>query len=100
QQTVGEARRPRASRTDVLMEIRVLEERIAQQKRMLDASEEELARMIQEKSVDPGVASLYRTVQGLDPAEQNFQKKKELLAVIYRANVELLRELEKEAGAG
>jgi diguanylate cyclase (GGDEF)-like protein len=99
-QTVGEARRPRASRAEVLEEIRVLEERIAQQKRMLDASEDELTRMIQEKSVDPGVASLYRTVQGLDPSEQNFQKKKELLAVIYRANVELLRQLEKEAGSG
>ncbi len=100
QQTVGEARRPRASRAEVLEEMRVLEERIAQQKRLLDASEEELARMIQEKSVDPGVASLYRTVQGLDPSEQDFRKKKELLAVIYRANVELLRQLEKEAGPG
>lgn len=98
QQTVGEARRPRASRAEVLEEIRALEERIALQRRMLDASEEELTRMIQEKSVDPGVASLYRTVQGLDPSERNFQKKKELLAVIYRANVELLRQLEKEVG--
>jgi hypothetical protein len=44
------------------------------------------------------VASLYRTVQGLDPSEQDFQKKKELLGVIYRANVELLRQLEREAG--
>jgi hypothetical protein len=46
------------------------------------------------------VASIYRTVQGLDPAEANFKKKKELLAVIYRANVELLAELEREAGRG
>jgi hypothetical protein len=67
---------------------------------MLDASEEELARMVREKSADPGVASIYRTVQGLDPRAANFQKKKELLAVIWRANVELLRELEREAGRG
>jgi len=99
QQTVGEARAPR-SREDVLAEMRVLEERIAQQKRMLDASEEELARMIQEKSADPGVASIYRSVQGLDSSEANFKKKKELLAVIYRANVELLAELERESRRG
>jgi hypothetical protein len=96
QQAVGERRAPR-SREEVLAEIRVLEERIAQQKRLLDASEEELARMVQEKSVDPGVASIYRTVQGLDPSAPDFKKKKELLAVIYRANVELLKELEREA---
>jgi len=99
QQAVGAARAPR-SRAEVLAEVGVLEERIAQVKRLLDASEEELARMIQEKSVDPGVASIYRSVQGLDPAAANFQKKKELLAVIYRANVELLAELEREAGRG
>jgi diguanylate cyclase (GGDEF)-like protein len=96
QQVVGEVRAPR-SREEVLAEIRVLEERIAQQKNMLDASEEELERMIREKSVDPGAASIYRSVQGLDPSEANFKKKKELLAVIYRANVELLAELEREA---
>jgi diguanylate cyclase (GGDEF)-like protein len=99
-QTLGEARRPHATREDVLAEVRALEARIAQQRRLLDASEEELARMIQEKSVDPGVASLYRTVQGLDPSEQNYKHKKELLAVIYRANVELLRQLEQELGQG
>ena len=89
--------RPRASREEIHAEMRVLEERVAQLKRLLDASEEELARMVREKSVDPGVASIYRTVQGLDPSEANFKKKKELLAVIYRANVELLKELEREA---
>ena len=61
------------------------------------ASEEELARMVQEKSLDPGVASIYRSVQGLDPSARDFKKKKELLAVLYRANVELLRQLEEQA---
>jgi diguanylate cyclase (GGDEF)-like protein len=98
-QTVGESRAPR-SREEVLAEMRVLEERIAQQKRLLDASEEELASMLREKSVDPGVASIYRSVQGLDPSAPAFKKKKELLAVIYRANVELLAELEREARRG
>ena|SRR5688572_422824 len=99
QQGLGESR-PRGSREEIRAEMRVLEERIAQLKRLLDANEEDLARMIREKSVDPGVASIYRTVQGLDPSEANFKKKKELLAVIYRANVELLKELEREARRG
>lgn len=99
QRALSEFRAPRATRAQVLAEMHTLEERVRQLKRMLDASEEELARMVQEKSVDPGLASLYRSVQGLDPATTNYKQKKELLAVIYRANVELLRQLEREAGA-
>ena len=97
QRTVGDARRTPTSRAAVLEEIRVLEARVAEQKRLLEASEEELARMVQEKSLDPGVASIYRSVQGLDPSARDFKKKKELLAVLYRANVELLRQLEEQA---
>lgn len=100
QQALEGARRPRASRAEVLAEMRALEARIAEQRRLLDASEEELERLLREKSVEPGIASLYRDVQGLDPGERNYQKKKELLAVIYQANVELLRQLEREAGSG
>jgi len=100
QQALEGVRRPRASRAEVLAEMRTLEARIAEQRRLLDASEEELERLLREKSLDPGIASLYRDVQGLDPSERNYKKKKELLAVIYQANVELLRQLEREAGSG
>jgi hypothetical protein len=98
QRTLQETARPRTSRAEVQAEIRAVERRIADFKRMLDASEEELARMIREKSLDPGVASVYRSVQGLDPLEKDYTRKKELLAVIYQANVELLHELEREFG--
>jgi hypothetical protein len=54
--------------------------------------------MIQEKSVDPGLASIYRGVQGLDPHARDYAKKKELLAVIYKANVDLLHELRAQGG--
>jgi diguanylate cyclase (GGDEF)-like protein len=97
QRTVGEVRRPHATREDVLDEIRRLEVRVNELRRLLGASEEELGRMVREKSVDPGMASIFKSVQGLDPAEQNYKKKKELLAVLYEANVELLKELEKQA---
>lgn len=100
QRTLDDARpRPR-SQAEVQEAIRELEARVEELRRMLDASEQELERMIREKSVDPGLASLYRGVQGLDPGAQNYAQKKELLAVIYQANVDLLRELRAQGGGG
>lgn len=93
QRTLAEARGPRRTEAEVQAEIRLLEGRVVELRRMLDASEQELERMIQEKSADPGLASIYRGVQGLDPVARDYAKKKELLAVIYKANVDLLREL-------
>jgi len=90
---LAEVRGRRATHAEVEREIQVLEGRVARLKELLGASEEELARMVQEKSLDPGIASIYRTVQGIDPSASNYRKKKELLAVIYKANVELLRQL-------
>ncbi len=78
---------------DAKREIELLETRVAKLKQLLDATEEELSRLVQEKSADPGIASIYRTVQGIAPGERNYEKKRELLTVIYRANVELLRQL-------
>jgi hypothetical protein len=100
ERTLGEARQPRATRAEILAEVRALEKKVAEQKRLLEASEEELARMLREKSVDPGIASLYHGVQGLDPLEHDYQRKRALLTVIYEANVELLNQLEKEARPG
>jgi hypothetical protein len=98
ERTVAESRRAKASRAEVLAEIRAIEQRILEQKRLLEASEEDLERLMREKSLEPGVASIYRSVQGLDPSERNFAKKKELLAVLYRTNVELLKQLRDELG--
>jgi len=99
QSAITEVRGRRATREEVEREIRALEGRMTRLRQMVEASEEELARMVTEKSVDPGIASIYRTVQGLDPQERNYSKKKELLSVLYKANVELLRELERERDA-
>jgi diguanylate cyclase (GGDEF)-like protein len=93
ERTLAETRGPSRSAEEVAAEIVALEGRVAELKRLLDASEQELERMLQEKSADPGIASLYRGVQGLDPGARDYAKKKELLTVIYQANVELLREL-------
>jgi diguanylate cyclase (GGDEF)-like protein len=95
--TVAESHASRSSRAEVAREIELLEGRVARLRQMLEATEEELGRLVQEKSADPGIASIYRSVQGIAPGERNYEKKKELLTVIYRANVELLRQL-KELG--
>jgi len=100
QRTVADARVRQRTQAEVQTAIQQLEERVGELRRMLDASEGELERMIREKSVDPGLASLYRGVQGLDVGERNFAQKKELLAVIYQANVDLLRELRAQGGGG
>ena len=93
--TVSEARAPRTAGADLAQEVELLEGRIAKLKELLEATEEELARLVQEKSVDPGIASIYRCVQGLAPDTQEHGKKRELLTVIYRANLELLQQLKE-----
>lgn len=78
-------------------EVRILERRVAKLHQMLEATEEELQRLVQEKSVDPGLQSIYRTVQGLSPESEGYEKKKDILGLLYQANVELLRKLKSGA---
>lgn len=98
--SMHEVRGRRLTAAEVEAEIHLLERRVERLREMLDASEDELARMVEEKSLDPGMASVYRTVQGLDPGDRNYAQKKELLSVMYKANVELLKRLKDELGSG
>ena len=91
--SLREARARNTSEVDRERHIDVLERRLAKLKQLLEATEEELARMIQEKSIDPGIASIYRQVQGISPAVRDYQRKRELLGLIYQANVELLKQI-------
>lgn len=70
-------------------EVEHLERRIAKLMRSLEQTEEELAAWVQRKSVDGGVPSAYRRVQGLGAAEKDRALKLELLEQIAKANVEL-----------
>ena len=47
------------------------------------------ARMGAMKSFDPGVASIYRDVQGISPEDEAKALKKELMQKIFEANLEL-----------
>ncbi len=91
--SLREARSKSISAEDRERHVELLERRLAKLKQMLEATEEELARLIQEKGVDPGIASIYRQVQGLVPEARDYRKKRELLGLIYQANVELLKQI-------
>lgn len=72
-----------------------LERRVAKLVHSLEETEQALNRIAAMKDIDPGIASLYRAVQGLSPEESNRALKKEMMELIFRANVEL----QKKRGA-
>jgi len=66
-----------------------LERRLAKLRVLLAESEERLARAVQAETVDPGVASCYRTVQGLAADAPQHDQKATLMEQIFAANLEL-----------
>ena len=67
----------------------LLERRIEKLNKALADTENALRHMAQLKSLDPGIASLYRTIQGLSLDEAYFERKKELLAVVFLENLQI-----------
>ncbi len=67
-----------------------LERRVRKLTDLLDVTEGELRRVASMKDVDTGIASIYRTVQGLSMADPNAELKKELMRNIFEANLALL----------
>ena len=72
-----------------LGEIDLLERRVRKLTSQLDQSEAEIKRLASMKVVDDGIASVYRSVQGLSDDEDNAEQKKEMLAGIFTANLAL-----------
>jgi diguanylate cyclase (GGDEF)-like protein len=71
-------------------EIELLERRISKLLGLLGVSERELERLAKApQAVDAGLASIYRTVQGLAPDADQAEKKREMLMKIFDANVAL-----------
>lgn len=70
-------------------EVRRFELRLAKLSQSLEVTEEELRRIAAMKNIDPGIASIYRTVQGLSPDDENAEAKREMLAGIFEANLKL-----------
>ena len=70
-------------------EIELLERRIAKLTLRLTHTEDELARLAALQAMDPGIASVYRGVQGLSPLDAARSAKRALMQEIFQANLEL-----------
>lgn len=82
-------------------QIDLLERRIAKLTKALEMTEAELRRIAAMKSIDLGVASIYRSVQGLSPEEECLALKKELMKQIFTANLDLRHTIERgPSGSG
>ncbi len=78
-----------AERKEHDQKVELLERRLAKLNRALVETEERLQRVIAAKSIDPGLASIYDSVQGLDPTDPAYGRKRELLHVIFVENLQL-----------
>ncbi len=70
-------------------EVEQYKRRISKLTNSLELTEEELKRIASAKSIDLGVQSIYRTVQGLGVDEDDYETKKELMSSIFQANLDL-----------
>jgi diguanylate cyclase (GGDEF)-like protein len=78
---------------DVRRENELLERRIAKLTQELGVTAEQLRRIAELKSIDGGVASIYRTVQGIQGHEPESQRKREMMKEIFEANVALKKSI-------
>jgi len=76
--------------------IDVLERRIAKLTQILGITEEELQRVATMKGIDLGIASIYRTVQGLSAEATQRARKVAMMREIFEANLEFRRQLPPE----
>ena len=70
-----------------------LERRVRKLTDSLGVTEKELKRVMAMKNIDLGLASVYRTVQGLDGDEEDTERKTEMLKNIFEANLALRSEM-------
>ncbi|MBK7877459.1 MAG: diguanylate cyclase [Planctomycetes bacterium] len=68
-----------------------LERRIAKLTQILGVTESELKRVMAMKSIDPGVASIFREVQGLSASDEQGETKKAMMSAIFEANLSFQR---------
>lgn len=68
-------------------QVDVLERRIAKLTSVIGVTEDELARVMAMKMVDPGVASIFKTVQGLRGDDPQQQAKKAMMSTIFEQNL-------------
>lgn len=74
-------------------EIDLLERRIAKLNGLLVRTEEDLKRIVAQGEVDPGLASVYDEVQGLEDRDPMHAQKAALMESIFLSNLELREEM-------
>lgn len=87
------------SLADYDRQIEIFERRIAKLNSSLQQSEATIRDLASRKSADDGVASIYRTVQGLSEGEQNREAKHHLLVELFEANLALREQVAVQARA-
>lgn len=85
----GEAAERQARESAFQREIEVLSRRLSKVSELLELREEELRRLVATGRVAPGIASLYREVQGLDEDSPHAETKREMMKAIFDANLVL-----------
>jgi hypothetical protein len=84
------------SKSEHQRQIEMLERRIERLSEALGMTEAELQRALANQTLDPGVASIYKSVQGLSPTAVHAELKKALMSKIFEANVELRRQIDTQ----
>ena len=75
------------------LKIELLERRIAKLTGQLGMTEEQLQNVLRMRNIDPGIASIYDSVQGVSSDEAQAQLKRELMKKIFQANVDLREQI-------
>lgn len=70
-------------------ELERMQRRIEKLNTALQESEQRLVHMASLKSLDDGISSVYREVQGLKASEAQYKRKREMMADIFKANLAL-----------
>lgn len=87
--SVGEAPSLDEKEAAYQREIDLLRRRVSKLTKSLGLTEQELGRLQRLQNLDPGLASVYRDVQGLSMDDARAELKKELMASIFEANLDL-----------
>jgi hypothetical protein len=78
---------------DKARQIELLERRIAKLTDLLGITEDELKRVAAMKGIELGMASIYRTVQGLSLDANQYERKREMMRTIFETNFHLRQKL-------
>lgn len=78
-------------------EVELLERRIERLLRSLEETEAELRRLALEATGDGGIPSYHRTIQGISASDAHLAAKRELMAQLLEANLELRRRIAESA---